>query len=176
MRNDELFSPHCQDANTKALVMGYVMRGLLDNNGAYTRDRLLARQYAVYEEWLAAIRESSSGFVCGFYEWLSRGCDAAFMLKPGDLVRFGDRYYVVIRRRTRELTWESSWRIRNGRPVNLVGWPKPVTEVELKDSSGKVIIVDVLRGSVEPADIPLEVFALACEKAKGCPMMKGGEG
>lgn len=173
MRNDELFSPNCPDNHAKKLVDGYVMRGLTDGRGAYSIDRLLARQHAVYEEWMAAVRESTTSFDCGFYEWLNRICDAAFVFKPGDLVKYNGLYCVVARRRTREVTWVNSWRLRNGMPVQEP-WPQPMREVELKDPDGKVFIVDVLNGSVEPTDIPPEVFALACEKARECPMMKGG--
>lgn len=173
MRNDELFSPHCQDDSVKALVKGYVMRDLLDDHGAYYPEKLLARQYAVYEEWLAAVRESTTSFVCGFYEWMSRDCDAAFVFKSGDLVKCSGRYYVVVRRRTREVTWVNSWRLRNGKTVQEP-WPNPITEVELKNPDGKVSIVDVLCGCIKPADIPPEIFALACGKAKVCPMMRGG--
>ena len=171
MRNDELFSPGCSDESAKKLVMNYALRGLVDNRGSYAPEKLLARQHEVYEEWLAALHETSSGFSCGFYEWLCRSGDSAFVLKPGDLVGFGDRYCVVVRRRTHAVTWVSSWRLRNGMPTE-VSWPQPVTSVELKDAGGKSIVVDALCGSVVPAAIPPEVFALACGRAKDCPMMK----
>lgn len=173
MRNDELFNPNCPDDRARNLGKRYVMRGLTDDHGTYSIDELLARQHGVYEKWLAAVRESTTGFNCGFYEWLSRSCDASFVFKPGDLVKYDGDYCVVVRRRTREVTWVNSWRLRNGMIVQEP-WPQPMREVELKDNDGKVFIVDVLHNrSVEPADIPPEVFALACEKAKDCPMMRG---
>ena len=173
LRNDELFSPGCPDDHAKKLVVNYALRGLVDGRGSYSSDRLLTMQYVAYEGWLAAMRESSPKFDCGFYEWLCRGCDSAFVFKPGDLVGFGDRYCVVVRRRTREVTWVNSWRIRCEAPTTE-NWPQPVTMVELKDSSGKVFVVDALCSSIEPAAIPPEIFALACGRAKDCPMMKGG--
>lgn len=173
MKNDELFNPGCPIDRVKKLVNGYVMRGLTDDHGSFFMEDLLTRQHAIYEEWLAAVREGTTSFVCGFYEWLSRDCDAAFVFKPGNLVKYNGRYCAVVRRRTREVTWAISWRLRNGKIVREP-WPSPMCEVELKDSNGKVFIVDALCGSIEPADIPPEVFALACEKSKGCPMMKGG--
>lgn len=173
MRNDELFSPHCQDYNVKVLVKCYVMRGLMDDHGSYSPRKLLARQHDVYLGWLAAVHGYHSLFSCGFYEWLSRGCDAAFVFKPGDLVKYNGRYCMVTKRCPSGVDWEGSWRFRYGMPV-LEAWPKRLNTVELKDSDGKVSIVDVLCGSIEPADIPPEVFALACGKAKDCPMMKGG--
>lgn len=101
MRNDELFSPRCPDNHAKKLVMGYALRGLIER-GSYTQDGLLIRQHTAYAEWLAEMREASPKFECGFYEWLCRDCDSAFVFKPGDLVKFEGRYCVVVRRRTRE--------------------------------------------------------------------------
>lgn len=173
LRNDELFSPDCPDDHAKKLVVNYALRGLVDGRGTYSPDKLLARQHAVFLEWLAAVHEHQSTFSCGFYEWLCRGCDSAFVFRPGDLVEFGGRYCVVVRRRTREVTWVNSWRIRCGMPVQD-SWPQPVTMVELKDADGRVSIPDALCESIAPADIPPEIFALACGKAKDCPMMKGG--
>lgn len=165
MRNDELFSPGCPDDHAKKLVMNYALRGLLGERGTYSPEDLLARQHAVYAEWLAAMQESRPKFDCGFYEWLGRCGDSAFLFKPGDLVRFGDHYCVVVRRHTREVTWVVKWRVRNG-TLEQDSWPQQATVVELKDADGRVIAVDALCASVVPADIPPEVFALACEKAK----------
>lgn len=173
MRNDELFMSGCPDKHANKLVMGYAMRGLLDKYGACYQEDLLVRQHAVYKDWLAEMRELRPDLPCGFYEWLSRGCDAAFVFKTGDLVKLGDRYCVVVRRCTHEVTWTNEWRIRNGIPVKEA-WPRPVTEVELKDASGTTTIVNAICDSVVPADIPPEVFALACGRARECPIMKGG--
>lgn len=173
MRNDELFSLNCPDKHADKLVTGYAMRGLLDKRGAYYPEDMLARQHAIYEEWLAAIRESRQDFTCGFYEWLSRSCDAAFVFKPGDLVKHAGRYCVVVQRYLLGAGWVNSWRLRDGRPTEMP-WPKSLCAVELKDSDGSTRLVDVLAGGIEPADIPPEVFALACGRAKDCPMMKGG--
>jgi len=173
MRNDELYSPNCPDDHAKKLVTNYVLRGLVDGRGTYSPDKLLARQHAVFLEWLAAVHESHPLFACGFYEWLCRNCDAAFVFKPGDLVKYDGRYCVVAQRRTREVTWVNSWHMRGAFTLQEP-WPLPIREVELKDPDGKVFVVDALHGSVEPADIPPEVFALACGRAKDCPMLKGG--
>lgn len=173
MRNDELFSPVCPDIYAKRLVNGYVLRGLADKRGTYWSGVLLAKQHAVYEEWLSEMRKHDTSFVCGFYEWLGRDCDAAFIFKPGDLVMCSDRYYVVVQRLTNEVVWENCWRLRNG-TFAREPWPSSMCNVELKDSAGQVSSVDVLCGSIEPADIPTEVFTLACARAKDCPIMKGG--
>lgn len=173
MRNDELYSPNCPDDRVKKLVKGYAMRGIVGERGTYSLEKLLARQHAVYEEWLAAVRGESTSFDCGFYEWLSRCCDSAFVFKPGDLVKHDGRYCVVVGRRVRGAGWVTSWRLRDGRPTELP-WPRSLCEVELKDYDGNVFVADVLHGHIEPADIPPEVFALACGRAKDCPMMKGG--
>lgn len=172
MKNYELFSPHCPNDHAKRLVKGYAMRGLLDDRGTYSPDKLLARQQAVYLEWLAAVRKSKSDFDCGFYEWLCRDRDSAFVFKPGDLVKFDGRYCVVVRRFL-GMSWVDNWRMRDGMPTQEP-WPQPLDTVELKDSDGRTSFADALAGSIEPADIPPEIFALACGKAKDCPMMNGG--
>lgn len=173
MRNDELFSPHCPVNHAERLVLAYVLHGMTDVRKSYRPEHLLAKQHAVYEEWLADVRKVTTSFDCGFYEWLRRDCDAAFVFKPGDLVKHDGRYCVVTRRRTYGVGWTNRWRILNGMTVNEP-WPHPMREVELKDPDGKVFLIDGMHESIEPADIPPEVFALACEKAKGCPMMRGG--
>lgn len=172
MRNDELFSPHCPNDHAKKLVKGYVMRDLVDDRGSYWPGVMLARQHAVYEEWLSAVRNNTTSFECGFYEWLCRDCDSAFVFKPGDLVKFNGHYCVVSHIYIYGMTWVKHWRLRNGTVVHE-RWPNPLTKVELKDPAGKTFIVDALHGSIEPTDIPPEVFALACGKAKGCPLMNG---
>lgn len=171
MRNEELFSPGCPVAHAKKLVMDYVLRGLTDDRGTYFPDRLLAKQHAVYEEWLTAIREFKPDFDCDFYEWLGRSGDAAFVFRPGDLVKHDGRYSVVVRRCTQS-GWMNHWHIRNRMPVQDV-WPLPLCAIELKDPDGRTCVVDALAENIEPADIPPEVFALACGKAKNCPMVKG---
>lgn len=172
LRNDQLFSPDCPDDRAKRLVTNYALRGLVDGRGSYSPDRLLAMQHAVYEEWLTAMRESGAKFDCGFYEWLCRECDSAFVFRPGDLVEFGGLYCVVVRRRTKEVTWVNKWRLRNGMPVQD-SWPQRVTMVELKNAEGRVSTPDALCESIAPAGIPPEVFALACRRAKDCPMLSG---
>lgn len=172
MRNDELFRPDCQDDYAKGLVNGYVMRGLLDERGSYSPSKLLARQHAVSLEWIAAVHEGCSTFSCSFYEWLSRDCDAAFVFKPGDLVKYDGRYCVVTRRCPDGVKFEDSWRLRLGMPT-LGSWPQRMNKVELKDPDNRTYIVDALDRKIEPADIPPEVFSLACAKAKDC-LMKGG--
>ena len=173
MRNDELFSPHCKDDQYSRLVLAYALRGLLDSRGAYRPQDLLSRQYAVYKDWLGEVRKHIPSFSCGFYEWLSRNCDSAFVFKPGDLVKHDGRYCVVTRWFLDGMSWVKRWRIRNGVPEQET-WPHQMITVELKDPSGDTRTVSALAGGIEPADIPPEVFALACEKAKNCPMMKGG--
>lgn len=173
MRNDELFSPVCPNDHAKRLVTSYVMRGLTDNRGAYSVDRLLVRQHAVYLEWLATVHEYQPTLGCGFYEWMCRGCDSAFIFKPGDLVEHDGRYRVVVRRCPSGVDLTESWRFRYGKPT-LEPWPERMDTVELKDSNGCTSVVNALVENLEPADIPPEVFALACRKANDCPMMKGG--
>jgi hypothetical protein len=172
MRNDELFNPGCPDDHAKRLVNSYVMRGLTDDHGSYSSNRLLAKQHVVYLEWLTEVHKSTTNFECGFYEWLSRKCDAAFVFKPGDLVKHDGHYCVVVRRCPYGVGWVNSWRLHD-RLIRQAIWPMPLDMVELKDPTGHTYVVNALAGNIEPADIPPEVFELACGKAKNCPMMKG---
>lgn len=173
MRNDELFNPNCPDSHASKLVCAYVLRGMLDNREAYFPQDLLARQYAVYEAWLEKVRKHTPCFSCGFYEWLCRDCDSAFVFKPGDLVKYDGCYCIVTHWHTEGTSWAKSWRMRNGVPTQET-WPTQMNTIELKDSYGRTRIVNVLSKDLEPADIPPEVFAIACSKAKVCPMMRGG--
>ena len=173
MRNDELYSPGCLDDHAKRLVLAYALRGVIDDRGCYSEQELLAAQHRVYKEWLAAVRETTTGFDCSFYEWAARGdmCDAAFVFAPGDLVKHNGRYCVVAERITRSVSWTEKWRIVNGVP-RLGSWPQPMAAVVLKEADGSRHSVNAF--DLEPADIPPEVFALVCGRAKDCPMMKGG--
>lgn len=176
MRNDELFSPNCPASHANRLVRAYVLRGLLDDRGSYCPQNLLARQYAVYESWLEEARKYTTSFSCGFYEWLCRDCDSALVFVPGELVKHNGRYCVVTRWCPDGISWANSWRMRNGVPKQE-RWPMQMNTIELKYPDGRrTCIVNVLDKdmNIEPADIPHEVFALACGKAKDCPMMKGG--
>lgn len=172
MRNNELFDPSCPDDRVKKLVKVYTMRGLVDNRGSYSPEKLLARQGLVYQEWMAEVRKHRPSFDCGFYEWLNRGCDAAFIFEPGDLVKYDGHYCVVVQRCPTGISWVYRWRLRNGMTVQDT-WPQEVNAVKLKDPYDREYIVNALAEAIEPADIPSEVFALACRKAKDCPMMKG---
>ena len=173
MKNSELFNPGCPAEHAKKLVKAYALRGLLDNCGAYKWDKLLAMQNAVYTEWLAAVRASTTSFNCDFYEWLGCDCDSAFVFRPGDLVKHDGHYCVVVRRHPSGVDWANSWHLRNGIVVKET-WPQPLRTVELKDADGHVSVENALAENIEPTDFPPEVFALACRKAKDCPILKGG--
>ena len=105
MRNDELFSPGCPVEHAQNLVLNYALRGLLDGRKCYEPGELLNMQYKVYLEWLAELRASNSDFSCGFYEWMARQADSAFVFRPGDLVKYNGRYCVVVARLTRNISW-----------------------------------------------------------------------
>lgn len=175
MRNDELFSPGCPDAHAKRLVLAYALRGLLDDRKCYRSEALLAMQYGVFKEWLAAVNEDRPDFRCCLHEWFARGglCDAAFIFTPGDLVKYDGRYCVVSRRLTRDVGWVNSWVVEDDVVVQRAR-PQPMSAVVLKEADGSEHTVNALDDAIEPADIPPEVFALACGKARGCPMLKGG--
>ena len=86
-----------------------------------------------------------------------------------------DRYCVVVRWYENGIGWMNSWRLPDGAvaPVQKP-WPTPLGSVELKNPEGRISVVNALASCIEPADIPSEVFALACGTAKDCPMLKGG--
>lgn len=173
MRNDELFSPRCPDEHAKRLVLNYALRNVLDGNRCYSEETLIAAQYMVYKEWLAEVRKSNTGFSCCFHEWLSREEDTAFIFKPGDLVEYKGRYCVVTGRIDLGVGWTTRWRIVDGTPMNAA-WPQQMTTLNIKGADGRVRCVHGLDDDLKPADIPPEVFALACGRAKDCPMLKGG--
>lgn len=173
MRNDELFSPNCPDEHAKRLVMGYALRGLVDSIGCYSAEGLVNAQFRVYKEWLAAVRASKPGFSCGFYEWLARDADAAFIFRPGDLVKYDGRYCVVADRLTGGMGWVNKWRITGAVPAREE-WPQTLAALDVREADGRTRCLNGLDNGLKPADIPPEVFALACGRAKDCPMMNGG--
>ena len=173
MKNMELYSPTCPDAHAKALVMAGPLRGLLDYKGGYSTERLIGMQLEVFREWREAVREDRPGFDCNFYEWMLREADSAFVVKPGQLVKWDQGYGVILARRTRNVNWVDHWHVVSTSRVQGV-WPQPMKAVEVKTTDGRTHMVEALSGTVGPADIPPEVFALACGRAKDCPMMKGG--
>lgn len=58
--------------------------------------------------------------------------------------------------------------------VPCVRRPASLRRLSVEYPDGSVHSIDAEDEGLEPADIPPEVFALACGRAKGCPMMKGG--
>lgn len=174
MRNDELFSPGCPDSRVKSLVLAYALRGVTSSDGVYTGENLLAAQYKVYVEWLATVRVTNPGFVCCFHEWMARDeGDCAFIFSPGDLVKYNGRYCVVMERNAGSVGWTYKWRIPGDVPENK-DWPQSLTALNVKEADGRMLCLHGLDAGLKPADIPPEVFALACGRAKECPMMKGG--
>lgn len=174
MRNSELFSPACPDDHAKRLVLGYALRGVMDDRRHWSEERLLAAQYRVYEEWRAVLRKLNPGFTCCFHEWLARAEDSAFIFRPGDLVEYNGRYCVVMDRDARGIGWREKWRITTGTTPTKEDWPQQLTALTVKDADGRIYCPHGRACGLEPADIPPEVFELACRKAKECPMMKGG--
>lgn len=174
MRNRELYSPACPDAHAKALVLAGPLRGLLDDRGCYFTEKLLEKQLEVFREWREAAREADHpAFDCNFYEWLDREEDSAFVLRPGQLVKWGKGYGVVSARLTRDVSWVNQWRVVSASLMEDA-WPQPMRAVEIKTPDGLTHAMNALDGALGPADIPPEVFALACGRAKDCPMLKGG--
>lgn len=173
MKNMELYSPSCPDEHAKALVLAGPLRGLLDDRGCYSPEELLRMQLEVFKEWLEAAREVHPSFDCNFYEWMLREEDSAFVLQPGQLVKWDKGYAVVSARLTRGVGWVNRWQVVSA-SLTRDEWPQPMRAVDVKTPNGRTHAVNALAMNIEPADIPPEVFALACGKAKNCPMLKGG--
>lgn len=173
MKNMELYSPGCADAHAKALVLAGPLRGLLDDRGSYSGYKLLEMQLNVFREWREAARKDHPSFECSFYEWMIREEDSAFVLKPGQLVKWDKGYAVVSARLTHNIGWVNHCHVVSASLTND-DWPQPMKVVEMKTPDGQTHVVNALAKNIEPADIPPEVFALACGRAKDCPMLKGG--
>ena len=173
MKNYELFSPECPDQRVKDLVFSYALHNVLDNDRRYTDEKLLDAQHRLYREWFATMRKTRPGFVCCFYEWMTRDADSALIFSPGDLVKYNGHYCVVAERLTRNVEWGIKWRVTGAIPMKE-DWPKAMTALNVREANGRLRYVDGLDIHLEQADIPPEVFALACGKANDCPMLKGG--
>jgi hypothetical protein len=168
--NKELFGFNLDAA--KPLAVRYALRGVLDDRGTYRPDILLRRQLEIYTEWLAFARCSNvalAAYDCSFYEWSLREGDPAFLVKPGHLVMLDGAYAVVVGRVFPGIC--GCWRVRPDGTVANDTAPQTCTKVEVRFADGRTSHVDALK--LKPADIPAEVFALACGKAADCPMMKG---
>lgn len=172
MKNMELYSPACPDAHAKALVLAGPLRGLLDDRGCYCSEKLLEMQLEVFKEWREAAREGRPGFDCDFYEWMLREEDSAFVLKPGQLVKWDKGYGVVSARLTHGVGWVNHWHVVSASRTQNP-WPQPMTMVQVKTPDGQAHTVNALDDGLEPSDIPPEIFALACGKARECPMLNG---
>lgn len=172
MKNSELYSPACPDERAKALVMAGPLRGVVDKQGSYAQNSLLDAQVKVFREWREAARgDGVPDFDCDFYEWMERRADAAFLVRPGQLVKYGGKYGVVAARIEKGLGWAARYAVRRACLVHEK-WPQPMNAVIVKTADGLERSTNAL--DLEPADFPPEVFALACGRAKDCPMLKGG--
>lgn len=166
MKNFEFYAP----ANKNQMVLHYALRGLLDKRGSYYPEELLKAQHRVYRDWLDTMKAYLNGFECPFYEWMLREADTSFVVKDGDLVMY-ERRYCVVRRRF-DPDWVDAWRVV-GDAVREVRRPKPLRSVFVEYPDGSLHSINAEDADLEPADIPPEVFALACGRAKDCPMLKG---
>lgn len=172
MKNFEFYAA----GNKNAVVRRYALRGIVDKNGSYSPRDLLKAQYRVYEEWLAHVNRVASkpGMVgCSFYEWMLRDADSAFVVKPGDLVKYDGAYCIVKDRTGTDPSWCRSWQVVAG-AAQQVDRPLPLCTVNLEFADGHVAYCNAEDPRLEPADIPPEVFALACGRARECPMLKEG--
>ena len=175
MKNYQLFHPDCPDEHLQTLVRRYALRSVCDGVGRCNKD-LLERQYEIYRSWLEWAQGGKGPVVrCDFYEWLLLHADYAFVLKPGDLVKYDESYCVVTSWQVRSPDCnQRGWRM-SGSIVVCEDYPEQARCVNIRLTDGRTSTVNVENKSLKPADIPPEVFALACDRAKDCPMMKGGE-
>ena len=170
MRNFEYYAA----SNKNAMVQRYALRGVVDERGAYCPEDLLKAQYRVYGEWLAHVNKGASEsrvVGCTFYEWMLREADSAFVVKPGDLVKYKG-VYCLVKDRT-DPSWCNSWQVVAG-AVQQVERPQPSCCFNLGFPDGRIVCCNAGDSDLAPAEIPPEVFALACSRAKDCPMMKNG--
>lgn len=159
--------------NEDPVVRAYALRGVVDTRGAYSTDNLLKAQHRVYMDWLEHVKKTALRpdlFSCSFYEWLLRNADTAFVVKPGDLVKYKGQFCLVKEREP--ASWCNAWRVIDG-TVQHVEWPLAICAIKLEFPDGHTSNYSAESSDLEPADIPPEVFALACKRAKDCPMIKG---
>lgn len=167
MKNFEFYDV----SNKHPLLRSYALRGILNECNSYRASDLLKAQHKVYKDWLDTMRTYLNGFECPFYEWMIRDADTAFVVKEGDLVKYNGQYCVI--RRKFDPKWENFWCVVDG-VVREVRRPHSLRTVTGEFPDGSVHRINAEDGGLKPADIPPEVFALACKRAKDCPMMKGG--
>lgn len=168
MKNFEFYAV---SSNNHPLLRSYALRGVVDDRGLYSTGDLLKAQHKVYKDWLDTMRTYLNDFECPFYEWMLRGADTAFVVKEGDLVKYNGQYCVV--RRKFDPRWELSWCVVDG-VVREVRRPTPLRNVTVEFPDGRTTLISADDGGLVPADIPPEVFALACGRAKDCLMMNRG--
>ena len=161
--------------NKHPLLRLYALRGILDERHSYSPDALLKAQHRVYMDWLEHVKRSRVEpdlFSCSFYEWQLRDADTAFIVKPGDLVKYKGEFCLVKNRPAP--SWCNTWRVVDG-TVQETERPRPICGLTLEFPDGHTTSCNASDEGLEPAGIPPEVFALACGRAKDCPMMKGAE-
>jgi hypothetical protein len=169
MKNFEYYAA----GNKNAVVRRYALRGVVDERGAYRPEDMLKAQHRVYMDWLEHVKKTakrSDLFSCSFYEWQLRNADTTFVVRPGDLVKYRG-VYCLVKDRT-DPSWCNAWRVVDG-TVRQAEWPQPLCTINLEFPDGHEGYCNAEDSDLEPADIPPEVFALACGRAKDCPMLKG---
>lgn len=173
MKNFEFYAL----GNKHPLLRSYALRGVVDERGSYGPDDLLKAQHRVYMDWLEHVKRTRVEpdlFSCSFYEWMLRNADTTFVARPGDLVKYKGQYCLVKERVAP--SWCNAWRVMADGTVKQVDWPQPLCTLGLEFPNGHTTTCDASDEALEPAGIPPEVFALACGRAKNCPMMmKGGD-
>lgn len=177
MDNNQMLTPGCSDKAVSMLAGRYALRGLIDERGAFDETKRLQRAWTVYKRWYAftkTLPNVSSGWSCGFYEWLMRPADLAMLFEKGDIVIMGDEWNVVHGYgNSGTQTCHHVEVDRDGEKATFIRdtGPRTVDRIILKNAFGTFCEVSVL--NVKPAMVPQEALELLCERAQKCPMMRG---
>lgn len=137
--------------------------------------------YGKFKEWYARRVEECgmtgdhSVFQPTFYWWANLDAKVAalpFAFMPGDLAVLNGKY-VVVEGRYEHTTIRQSYTMFNeatGKFETMQYMDIP-NSLQVRDSNGASGCVNYT--AIKFADIPQEIFKLACNKASTCPMMGG---
>lgn len=141
-----------------------------------------AEAYGRFCEWYYA-RARELGledlFRPTYYWWINQSAEyhtVTFIFKPGDLAMYNGDYVVVegIESDNSKYGYDRTnmFDEDNGkfRAMRVVRWPNGL---KIRTATGFITTVEAR--SLKFADIPQEIFKLACNKASTCPMMGGKE-
>lgn len=146
-------------------------------------NRDAAYVYAKFKKWYAkrveecGLTGNPSVFQPTFYWWdnlNARYVALPFAIEPGDLVMFNGKYAVVEGLSESSCTYsnQTMFNEETGKFETMQFMEFPCG-LRIRDSNGCSCVAN--QRDVKFADIPQEIFKLACNKASTCPMMGGKE-